>query len=1071
MCHVNIQSLGSGELGPVSAANVKLDQVRTILHLREHFDFICLSETWLNENVADDNIELENYVTYRKDRGERGGGVLIYANAALPCKRRRDLEREGIELLWLEICFKPKPIMIGVCYRPPGMNRPQATHFIDELQESIRMTKDLNCDGIFLLGDLNDRCTEWTARHPNSELKEDLVDMTTAYGLEQLINEPTYITDTSANILDLVFTDTPAKVLEAGTMPPMGTSKHAVVYCKLGKTHSQQKPYCIDIWKYDDADVEGLNIAFEDLPFEEMVNFEENDIDTTAELWTHLILEMAKEYIPFHQLKIYPKDKPWMTKDVKKTLKKRDQLYRRYQRTRHDRHRIDYLAVKAEVNMKIREAKKSYKDNLIKRLEEQKNSPQRFWKIAKEIYGNKKKESIPTLIEDNKHCVTAEQKANLLAEYYASQSKEPNVPAGHMLPADPGLQLLGNIEITEEEVRNVLRKLKTDKAVGPDGISNKLLKMTVGSIVPSLTKLFNTVLRSSRYPAIWKQANITPIFKKGNRQDKENYRPVSLLSNVGKVFERLIFDKLYTFCEERSILTWRNSGYRKMDSTSNQLIHVVNNIYKNMDNREDSALIFLDQSKAFDRIYHCGLKAKLRTIGVYGPLLTLMSDYLDNRRICVSLDGKKSKWHKITAGVPQGSILGPLLFLIYINDIVNNLETEIHLYADDAVMMTNFKRETPNAAFERLNRDLQRLSDWATYNFMSFNATKTKFMVVSNSTRDIAYPDLQMNDTLLERVHTYRQLGIHLNDRMNWDDHVNQTINKANKKLNIIWKLNRELPRYATENVYTTYIRPQLEYGCLVYQSCTKAQQDRLEHVQRRAAIACTGAFNRTSTTRLLDELGWATLERRRTYFNLLQIYKMEHKLCPEYLTALLPPKQGHRRVTDYRPVRCNTAKYHHSFVPAATRQWNSLSNELKTARTIATFKHGLKKEMFSEKVKHFSMNKGRSSIQHTRMRLGLSHLRYQLYTYHIIPSPECLNMNCNQTPETPQHYFLACPRYAASRERLLEVLTPIADRLGLHTHTQLIDLILNGHIDLTNRENLELFTEVQLYITSTGRF
>ncbi len=129
-----------------------------------------------------------------------------------------------------------------------------------------------------------------------------------------------------------------------------------------------------------------------------------------------------------------------------------------------------------------------------------------------------------------------------------------------------------------------------------------------------------------------------------------------------------------------------------MDSTSNQLIYVVNNIYKNMDNQEDSALIFLDQSKAFDRIYHGGLKAKLRTIGVY--------DYLDNRTICVSLDGKKSKWYKVTAGVPQGSILGPLMFLIYINDMVDNLETEIHLYADDAVMMTNFKRDYPNEAFE-----------------------------------------------------------------------------------------------------------------------------------------------------------------------------------------------------------------------------------------------------------------------------------------------------------------------------------------------------------------------------------
>ncbi len=187
MCHVNIQSLGSGELGPVSTANVKLDQVFTILQMREEFDFICLSKTWLNKNIPDDNIELENYVIHRRDRGVRGGGVMIYASTILPCKRRP--ERDEIELIWLEVCLIPKPIMIGVCYRPPGMNRAEATHFIDELQESVRATKVVNQDGIFLLGDFNDRCTEWTARHPQNELKEDLLDMSLAYGLEQLINE------------------------------------------------------------------------------------------------------------------------------------------------------------------------------------------------------------------------------------------------------------------------------------------------------------------------------------------------------------------------------------------------------------------------------------------------------------------------------------------------------------------------------------------------------------------------------------------------------------------------------------------------------------------------------------------------------------------------------------------------------------------------------------------------------------------------------------------------------------------------------------------------------------------
>jgi len=1072
ICHVNIQSLGTGEQGPTSPANVKLDQVRTILQIKEQFDFICLSETWLTEHIPDENIELEHYSTYRRDRGERGGGVLIYANTTFPCKRRSDLERDELELIWLEVCMKPKPIMIGVCYRPPGMNRAEATHFIDVLQESIRATLEINQDGVFLLGDFNDRCIDWTARHPNSELKEDLLDMSLAYGLEQMINEPTYVTDTSANILDLIFTNTPGTTLAAGTLPPIGTSKHAVVYCKMTKKHVRQKPYHMNVWKYEEADTEGLNVAISDMPFDDILEFEEiQNMDHTADVWTHLILETAKEYIPNHDIKINPRDKPWITKDVKHILKTRDRLYKRYQRTKEDRHYRTYCEVKYEANRKIQQAKMSYKDNLIRRLEEHRNTPQRFWKIAKEMYGKKKKESIPTLIDGNKQYCTSEQKANLLAEYYASQSQEPELPPGHNLPHYADFQILGNIEVTEAEVQNVLKKLKTDKAVGPDGVSNKLLKMTANSITPSLTKLFNAVLRSSKYPRIWKQANVTPLFKKGNRQDKGNYRPVSLISNVGKVLERLIFDKLYAYCEERNILTWRNSGYRKGDSTSNQLINIVNNTYKNLDNTEESALIFLDQSKAFDRIYHGGLMAKLESIGLYGPLLNLMNDYLHNRKICVSIDGNKSKWFRVTAGVPQGSILGPLLFLIYVNDIVDNLESEIYLYADDAVLMTNFKRRQPNTAFEQLNRDLERLTNWASDNFMSFNATKTKFMVVSNSSDDIEYPELMMNGTKLEQVHTYPQLGIHLNDRMNWDDHINHTINKASKKINIIWKLSRELPRYATENIYTSYIRPQLEYGCLVYTSCTKAQSQRLESVQRRAAIACTGAFNRTSTDRLLGELAWPTLETRRKYYGLLQMYKMANKLCPEYLIELLPPRQGYRRTNDFVPIRCRTSKYQNSFIPSGIKEWNNLSLELKTSSTISSFKGNLRKVLFLPRIKHYNLEKGPSSIHHTRMRLGLSHLRQQLHSCNIVDSPHCLNPTCIEIPETPQHYFLECPQFAAGRHRLLQVLEPIAGRLGLHTHTHLTKLILYGQNELTIRENQELFRNVQYFITTTSRF
>jgi exonuclease III len=295
---------------------VKLDQLRTILQIENQFDIICVSETWLSDQVSDDDIQLENYDVHRRDRQSRGGGVCIYANSSLSCKRRDDLENPDLELLWLEIKLAPKSIMVGVCYRPPGMTRKQSTKFIEDLQGSMSLVMALEADSTYLLGDFNDRCTQWTGRHPNSELKEDLVDMTTSFGLHQLINEPTHHTDTSANILDLIFTDSPGYVTESGILPPLGTSKHAVVYCKSTKTRRNEKPYTKGIWKYQEADVDGLNIALGDFPFDEVLG-EYGDVNHLAEIWTHLVLSITKEYVPYHTIKVKPRDKPWINKDIR----------------------------------------------------------------------------------------------------------------------------------------------------------------------------------------------------------------------------------------------------------------------------------------------------------------------------------------------------------------------------------------------------------------------------------------------------------------------------------------------------------------------------------------------------------------------------------------------------------------------------------------------------------------------------------------------------------------------------------------------------------------------------------
>ena len=224
------------------------------------------------------------------------------------------------------------------------------------------------------------------------------------------------------------------------------------------------------------------------------------------------------------------------------------------------------------------------------------------------------------------------------------------------------------------------------------------------------------------YPKAWKKANVIPIHKKDSKQCKENYRPISLLSCVGKVMEIIIFNELYEYCTENNLLTWRNSGFKRNDSTTNQLLYIVHQLYTSLDNGNDVLMIFLDISKAFDRVYHQGLLYKLETFGISENLYNWMKSYLEDRSQRVVLSGCASEWRSTNAGVPQGSILGPLLFLIFINDIVDGIDSEAFLFADDTSLYRQLRHESDVAS---LNSDLEKINNWAAQWLVDFNVKKT----------------------------------------------------------------------------------------------------------------------------------------------------------------------------------------------------------------------------------------------------------------------------------------------------------------------------------------------------------
>ena len=1062
----------------IDKSNYKVDEIQNRLCLENEFDIICLSETWLKPQTDVAKLHIPGYCFIHRPRHSHGGGVAMYYRETLPIQRRQDLEHPNLEILWQQLPGKGGHIFIGVCYSPPGRNMQQADTFIDNLTECIGHAMDKNPVAIYLLGDFNDQCRTWHGSHDKSELKYKLHDSINSLGLYQLVTEPTHFTSHSANLLDLIITDAPGYTIDVGTLPPICTSHHCVTYCAVSISVDVGHSYNKDIWLYDEADWVGLNAALE------MSNLFENvhsftDINHILHHWMDNFRKLLETYIPHKTITVHPKDKPWINSHIKQCIRNRDRLFKRYKRTRKVDHYWTYQAAKYHARSEMDTAKQLHRDKLTNQLANPKISSKEYWKIKKQLIGGKIVHGIPPINVGGNLTSDDMTKANAFTQYFASQSQAPRVQHEIKQMQNIFQSKLQVPQITVEEVQKILLSLNIGKANGPDNISNTILKHTARTVASSITAIINYSLSIGNFPDDWKIANITPIFKKGDKQNVQNYRPVSLLSNIGKVMERAVYKKLCEHCEANGILTWRNAGFKKNEGTINQLLYLNHTIYNNLNNGKDTAMIFLDASKAFDRIWHKGLLWKLKKIGVCDNLCEWFNSYLKDRKIRTVVHGKSSDWYKISAGVPQGSILGQLLFLIYVNDIVEDIKCEILLYADDTSLICSFDKDNMSESFQKLNGDLSTLTNWAYEWHMDFNAAKSEYVIFSNK-KNINYPALSMDNQNLERVKEHTHLGLTLDETMNWDSHISKVTNKATKRISTLWKLNEVLPRRCLENYYFHFVRPILEYACICFDNCSKAASNRLESVQRKAAIACTRAYQRTSHVSLLSELAWPTLAIRRQVYKLSTMYKIINNNTPNYIKSLIPQQRGQtvishilRNELQITIPRCRLKSFSTSFIPDTIRMWNETNNDLKTSRSLPSFKNALKKTLFPGKVKNNAELRGKSAINLCRMRMGLSALNSQREQYHLIENSSC--NKCNNGKEDITHYFLTCPQYAAQRGTLIRELGQLLQPAGI-TPTKiknnvLLNIIIHGCPILNYDQNMNLLESTLKYIGDTKRF
>ena len=526
------------------------------------------------------------------------------------------------------------------------------------------------------------------------------------------------------------------------------------------------------------------------------------------------------------------------------------------------------------------------------------------------------------------------EKCDIFNKYFAGISHiedEPDIP-----PCDTrSNSTCPDLHVTEQEVKDQLEILNSNKPSGPDGVAPRILCHISKSIIKPLTLIFNQSLASGRLPYIWKRSLVTPVYKnKGSISDVSNFRPISLTCVLCKVMEKIIVKHLHNYLLKHHIISKHQSGFQPKDSTVNQLLAIYHTIISNLDRGNDIRFIFCDVSKAFDRVWHRGLLFKLKQIGIEGQILNWLTDYLQNREQKVVLDGFNSGWEEIDAGVPQGSVLGPFLFLIYINDITEGLNCGIKLFADDTSLFVIIDDQDYIEASNALTADLTHIYDWSKKWAVKFNPNKTESLLFTRKNISDIPIYFGEKDNIVNDVNSHCHLGLDLQSNGKWNDYIEKIYKKACERLNILRMLKYQVSRKVLINIYMSFIRPILEYGDIIWDNCTIYQANLIESVQVEAGRIITGLRVNSSKTKLYEELGWDPLYKRREKHKIVLLYKIIHGLAPEYLFDIIHPfseniHQYNLRqsvsTNNFRLPFCNTVSFNNSFIPSALRAWNSL--------------------------------------------------------------------------------------------------------------------------------------------------
>ncbi len=817
---------------------------------------ICLNECWLSERSDVSMIHLQNYkMVYQVGTcaGHSHCGLIIYVHDQFNCNEINITQATvGWEYLCVEISHhKPRSKKYIICnmYRPPERNIEELDAFIEQFSCFLNTLKNTNRP-CFVNGDFNINILDCKSNNRVAEYFERVL----AKGFFPRITLPTRIQPPSITLIDNIFTN----YIQENFSSKSGVlindiSDHKMVFTfQANRSYKQDHDKYIDIEKTDELSLKKFMDELKSLNIYDKMNTDnECDPNENYQLFARLITYAREKHLLKRNVKFNKKKHKickWMTHGILQSINTKNKLYKTFIQTDFDTplyHRLknEYIRFRATLRKSIRLAKQMY---YMKVFDTFKNDIKKTWSVINDTMNRTTRNTVQNeFIVDDQRITDPETIADKFNEYFVNIGKS---LSNAIQPAKDYTQYLNNEAtshfcfqmVNESSISDIIKKrLKNKSSYGVDGLSNKLIKHANEVINKPLSLIINQSLSTGIFPAELKLSRVKPLFKKGDKCLLSNYRPISLLPSISKLFEYVVLDQLLCYMKLNNLLCCEQFGFRPGYSTELAAIRLVDHLIQQMDANNIPINIYIDLSKAFDTLDHSILLAKLKHYGIRDRENKFFASYLTQRYQYVEFNGSISGALPISTGVPQGSILGPLLFLIYINDLPS-VSTLFHMlmYADDTTLYCNVNE---NVSEFEINFELTKVGDWLASNKLSLNTSKTKYMVFHTARRLIQYPNLKINNYKIEHVDEFNFLGLILSSDLKWHKHVNHISLKITKVVGIMYRLKHIYPRAILLTLYNALILSHFNY-CLLVWGSKVIENHKLHLIQKKALRIITNS-------------------------------------------------------------------------------------------------------------------------------------------------------------------------------------------------------------------------------------